>query len=303
MERPNRGLLWKKCLSILKRWNQEAFGKWFGMTLRIPAQERASLHIAANCIEHFWNNAQLVGVRGLQESTMSEQRTVHTLKPYNKAFLIIPILIALWFLNSFAFQYLTLERDRFGIYWPRHQWLYVHILAGALALFLGPIEFWLGLSRREKLLHPLSVGAYTLAVFTSGGAALYLARHTYFGWVFGMGMTGMSLAWMISTSFAALAISLHLTEQHREWMIRSYVLTFGCVTLRVFVQVLQVAGIGTMFVQMSAASWFSWSVPLLLTECVLQGRKIFATRHQWGSEIRLKRRERAQIGLFDRAAL
>ena len=269
----------------------------------IPAQGQTSLHIAANCIELFWNSVLPAERPGSYLWTMSEQRTVHTLKRDHKAFLIIPILIALWFLNSFAFQYLTLERDRFGIYWPRREWLYVHIVAGALALFSGPMEFWFGLNRREKLLHHISVGTYALAVFASAGAALYLAKHTYFGWVFGMGMIAMSLAWIISTAFATVAICLHLTEQHREWMIRSYVLTFGCVTLRVFIQVLQIAGIGTMFVQMSAASWFSWSVPLLIAEFVIQGRKIFATRDHWLSQIRVKKREAVQIDLFDRASV
>jgi hypothetical protein len=229
---------------------------------------------------------------------MNEKQTAHTLKRDNTAFLVLPILIAVWFLNTFAFQYLTLERDRFGIYWPRREWLFVHIVAGAFALLLGPLQFWLGSHRRGKLSHHISAGAYVLAVFASAAAGFYLAAHTDFGWVFGMGMNGMSVAWIISTSFAALAICLHSTEQHREWMVRSYVLTLGCVTLRVFTQALQIAGIGTMLDQMSAASWFSWSVPLLITECLIQGRKILATKSQWSLEVRVKTREDTQIELF-----
>ena len=29
---------------------------------------------------------------------------------------------------------------------------------------------------------------------------------------------------------------------------------------------------------MTAASWLAWTLPLFITECVLQGRKIFAKR-------------------------
>ena len=207
---------------------------------------------------------------------MSDQQTASTPERGSKAILFGVTLIALWFLNSFAFQYLTVDRDRFGIYWLRHKWLYVHIVGGTLALLLGPLQFWLGLNARRKILHGVLGGTYILGVFVGGSAALYLAWNTDFGWVFGFGMTEMAVAWMISTTLAAIAILRRLPEQHREWMIRSYVLTFGFVTFRIFNQVLQVAGVGTTLEQMTAASWFSWSIPLFITEFAIQGRKILA---------------------------
>jgi hypothetical protein len=210
---------------------------------------------------------------------MSTQPAARTLDRY-KGLLIAPTAVALWFLDSFAFRYFTVDRDRFGIYWPRHEWLYVHIVAGMLALLLGPLQFWLGLNRREMILHRVLGVAYILSVFVSAGAALYLARHTDFGWVFGTGLTAMALAWMISTSFAAVAILRHKVEQHREWMARSYVLTFGFVIFRLFIEVMQLVGVGTTMEHVTAASWLSWSVPLLITEWVIQGRKIFAPQPQ-----------------------
>jgi hypothetical protein len=205
---------------------------------------------------------------------MTAPQTARTPERGNKALLIVTTLIALWFLNSFAFQYLTVDRDRFGIYWSRHQWLYVHVIGGMTALLLGPLQFWLGLNRREKILHRILGGAYVLAVFISGTAAFNLAWNTDFGWVFGLGMTEMAVAWMVSTTLATVAILRHLVEQHREWMIRSYTLTFGFVTFRMFTEIMQVAGVGTTLEQMTAASWFSWSVPLMITEFAIQGRKI-----------------------------
>jgi hypothetical protein len=234
---------------------------------------------------------------------MSLQRTPLTPDRHSKAVVILPIVIALWFLDSFAFQYLSLDRDRFGIYWDRREWLSVHIVAGMLALLLGPIQFWLGLNRREKLLHRILGSGYVLAVFASGTAAFYLAKHTDFGWVFGMGLAVMSLAWITSTVFAIISICLHLTEQHREWMIRSYVLTFGFVTFRIFTQALQIAGVGTMLDQMTAAGWFSWSVPLMVTECAIQSRKIIVAARRRHAEKKAEDRKTLQISLFDSAPL
>jgi len=71
-----------------------------------------------------------------------------------------------------------------------------------------------------------------------------------------------------------------MVEQHREWMIRSYVVTFAFVVFRFVVEAVQVMRIGTIVEQLTLASWICWAVPLLLTEVILQGRKIFfSPRH------------------------
>jgi uncharacterized membrane protein len=190
----------------------------------------------------------------------------------------LPTLIALWFIYGFVFSYLGGEPGRFGIYAPRRQWLTMHILAGSVAILLGPLQFWLGLNRRTATLHRVLGVFYVVAVGISGSAAFYLGFHTDFGWVFGTGMIGMGCAWIMTTSLATISICRRMVEQHREWMIRSYVVTFGFVTFRVLTMVFEMLRAGTLVERMAAASWFAWSVPLLITETILQGRKIFAMR-------------------------
>jgi Predicted membrane protein (DUF2306) len=235
---------------------------------------------------------------------MSTQ-TRHTPDRHTNTVLIAPTLAALWFLDSFAFRYLTVERERYGIYWAHRDWLYVHIVAGTVALLLGPVQFWLGLNRRAALWHRFLGAGYVLGVFVASSAAIYLASHTDFGWVFGMGLTVMALAWMISTTFATVAICGKLVEQHRQWMLRSYVLTFGFVTFRVLTLAFQVAGIGTTIEQMTAAGWLCWSIPLLLTEWLIQGRKIFAQaqRRPLFAPRQREQVQAVQLEIFDRASL
>jgi hypothetical protein len=115
-----------------------------------------------------------------------------------------------------------------------------------------------------------------MSVALSSVAAFYLACHTDFGWVFGMGLAGLAGAWIVTTGLAFVAIRRHLIHQHQEWMIRSCVVTFAFVTFRIFVGVMTVLGVGTTLEQFAAASWFCWAVPLLLIEALVQGRKIFA---------------------------
>jgi Predicted membrane protein (DUF2306) len=104
----------------------------------------------------------------------------------------------------------------------------------------------------------------------------YLATHTDFGWIFGAGLFGLATAWVSTTTLAYLAIRRSLIDQHKEWMIRSYVVTFAFVTFRIGDLTMQAAGIGEPLQNIAFLSWASWTLPLLVTEAILQGRKIFA---------------------------
>ena len=179
------------------------------------------------------------------------------------------------FLVAFAVPYLTLDQQRFGPYWPKRGWLLLHITGGMLALSLGPFVLWLGLNRRRMNVHRILGTAYISSIALSSFAAFYLASHTELGWVFGAGLSGLATAWIVTTGMALVSIRKRLIAQHQEWMIRSYVVTFAFVNFRILAGILQVAAVGTLNEQLAAASWFCWAVPLLVTEVVLQGRKIF----------------------------
>src|SRR5688572_10535064 len=188
----------------------------------------------------------------------------------------LPTIIALWFFYGFALKYLTPEPDRYGIYWERHEWLYAHVLAGVLALLLGPAQLWLGLNRRTTNFHRTMGVLYVMAVGVGGAAAYYLAAHNDFSWVFGLGLASMATVWILSTALATIAICLRKVDQHREWMVRSYTVTFGFVTFRVIYEMLDAMEFGTMVERMTASSWLAWALPLFVMEGLMQGRKIFA---------------------------
>jgi len=186
------------------------------------------------------------------------------------------LLVGLGFVAIFALPYFTLKQEVFRFYWPRRGWLLLHITGGIVALLTGPGQLWLGLNRTRLQLHRQLGVAYMASVAVSSAAAFYLAAHTDVNWVFGAGLTGLAVAWITTTGMAFVAVRRGLLQQHQEWMIRSYVVTFAFVNFRILAGVLQVAGVGTLQEQLALASWFCWAVPLLITEAVLQGKKIFA---------------------------
>jgi len=161
-------------------------------------------------------------------------------------------------------------------YAPRRGWLLLHIVGGIIALLTGPVQLWLGLADRALAWHRRMGIGYMTGVGVGSFGAFYLSTHTDFGWVFGAGLFGLAIAWVTTTTLAYLAIKRSLTDQHKEWMIRSYVVTFAFVTFRIIQPALQAAHIGTPLEQLAAAAWACWAVPLLITELVIQGRKVLA---------------------------
>jgi len=192
--------------------------------------------------------------------------------------LSLTALVALVFVAAAALPYFLSSSYGPPEYAPRRGWLLLHIVGGMIALLTGPVQLWLGLADRRMEWHRRVGIGYMIGVAIGSLAAFYLSTHTDFGWVFGAGLFALAMAWVTTTTLAYLAIRRSLIDQHREWMIRSYVVTFAFVTFRIIQPAVQAAHIGTPFEQLAVAAWACWSVPLLVTELVIQGQKVLAVR-------------------------
>src|SRR5215831_14722603 len=102
---------------------------------------------------------------------------------------------ALMFFFVAAFPYVHFNPQQFGMYWPKRYGLAAHIAAGTVALFLAPIQIWLGVNRRRLELHRALGFTYMTSVAIGSAAAYYLAFNTDGPWVFGMGLVGLATAW------------------------------------------------------------------------------------------------------------
>jgi len=193
------------------------------------------------------------------------------------AILSLAVMGALVFIGVAAIPYfLRMDEAQFRQYWPLRGWLLTHIMMGMVAILTGPVQLWLGLSDRFPALHKNLGFGYMAAVTLGAVAGYYLAFNTSGGVVFGSGLAGLATAWLTTTGMAFLAIKRHLYEQHKEWMIRSYVVTFAFVIFRAFDTM--IASRMPLLDHIGVSAWFCWSVPLLVNEVVLQGRKILRVR-------------------------
>jgi uncharacterized membrane protein len=104
-----------------------------------------------------------------------------------------------------------------------------HTLAGTFALLIGPINFSSRIRQRHLTIHRLLGRIYVISVFLGSftGIALAWGRP---------GLPGTSMqaaAWMACTTAAFLTARNRQIVQHRQWMARSYAVTFTFVSSRV----------------------------------------------------------------------
>jgi hypothetical protein len=180
---------------------------------------------------------------------------------------------ALTFLPRAA-HYLTYTSAAYGHYWPRRVGLALHITGGVVALLTGLAQVWLGLSGRTKILHRWLGRIYAGGVGVGAVGGYYMALTSTDGATYGTGLFFLATAWVITTTLAWQAARHRLWEQHREWMLRSYTVTFAFVVFRLGVTLLVTNGLAPPGEAQPLMAWACWSVPLLLLEPLLQYRKL-----------------------------
>jgi uncharacterized membrane protein len=184
--------------------------------------------------------------------------------------------VALWFIVHKVFLYASYNAPTYDVFWRRRFGLIPHILGGVVAVPVGLTQLWLGLTGRIGILHRTLGRIYVAAIAVASVGGFYLAvtiDSRYFAYA--AGLFCLACAWVITTSMALVAVRHRAFEQHREWMIRSYIVTFAFVTFRLLDQAMihwQVAPADEVETFMAFACW---SVPLLLAEPLIQLRRIW----------------------------
>lgn len=129
--------------------------------------------------------------------------------------------------------------------WNRYysfRWLLVpHALAGLTALALGPTQFSSRLRRRNLRLHRILGRMYVSGVVIAAPFAFAIGIY-HEPPVLMFPTCTQSLLWLITTGAAFVNVRNRRIPQHRQWMIRSYCVTFIFVASRVVQAIPALAG-------------------------------------------------------------
>lgn len=104
-----------------------------------------------------------------------------------------------------------------------------HTLAGTLALLIGPVNFSSRIRQRYLKLHRVLGRVYVVSVFVGAATGVALA----FGRPGFPGTSMQAAAWIVCTTAAFVTARNRQIVQHRQWMARSYAVTFTFVSSRV----------------------------------------------------------------------
>ena len=104
-----------------------------------------------------------------------------------------------------------------------------HTACGVAALLAGPMQFSSRLRQRHLKFHRILGRIYVISVFVGSFTGIALAAGR-------PGLPGTSMqaaAWMVCTTAALITARNRQITQHRQWMARSYAVTFTFVSSRV----------------------------------------------------------------------
>jgi uncharacterized membrane protein len=180
-------------------------------------------------------------------------------------------LLALRYLSMNPDVFPPLLRDEFM---DRKVYLALHAGGGAVALVIGPWQFWGRLRRNHTKLHRAMGATYLVAtVIFGGGAGFLLAFESHGGLTTHVGFGMLAVLWWITGVSAFLSVRAGDYRSHGEWMVRSFSLTFGAVTLRLWLPLFAALGIPFDEAYQTVA-WLAWVPNLLVAELYLRVRGV-----------------------------
>ena len=162
-------------------------------------------------------------------------------------------------------------------YWAMRGWLLMHMTGGMVALLTGPWQFWTGFRARYVRLHRWTGRLFLSGVAVGCAGAIRMILGTTFGWAYGFGLAGLAAAWATTAGMAYYAILSGRIQIHKEWMARAYAVTFSFVTFRVLNDYFPGPRLQPDQDRALTFLWAGWALPLLVTEVILQLRRMRST--------------------------
>jgi len=151
--------------------------------------------------------------------------------------------------------------------------MYLHFGFGPLALAIGGFQFFARLRTRMPALHRWVGRTYALACMLSAIGGIWLAIGSDNGPVAQVGFLLLGIAWIVTTGTGFLRARAREFGAHKEWMMRSFSLTFGAVTLRIYL-FLALGVMGLPFeVAYPAIAYISWVPNLIFAEWLVRRKQ------------------------------
>ncbi len=187
-----------------------------------------------------------------------------------KAVILLLIPVTLYFLITKALPKLIVtELNYTPYYWFRAPWLFVHTVFGIIATLVGPFQFVPAIRNRYWNLHRSLGKIYLISVGIAALSAIYLSLTSAITISYTIGLIVGALVWLFTGTMAYRLIRQKKVQQHRQWMVRNYVVTFFFIIFFGFYDLFMFLGIGNFEQLASILPWACLIIPLTVTEFIL----------------------------------
>ena len=178
-----------------------------------------------------------------------------------------------------ADHFLELTPQAMGKYFNYRWILIAHITAGGGTLVLGLIQFWPKLRDFSRKLHRMVGILYLLAILVSSSCAVILSFTTAYSvnLPYAFSLQVWVSVWISSTIIAYYSALRKNFKLHREWMIRSYIVTLAFVISGLTLRIPYVQHLGSFAELSPSLFWMGWAVPLYVYE-VIRGSNQLITK-------------------------
>lgn len=181
--------------------------------------------------------------------------------------------VAVFFVVQYVFHYyLNYSPAGLQVFWPRRAVFLLHITGGMVAILIGPFQFSRRIRQRYLKLHRILGRAYLIGILVAALASIRLATTvaTAEGLAWASALFALAVAWLTTAGMAFYAIRKRQIAVHKEWMVRSYVVTSAFVTFRLFNDFGPTSHIQPAYDRSVTILWVCWVLPLLAAEVILQ---------------------------------
>jgi uncharacterized membrane protein len=167
----------------------------------------------------------------------------------------------------------------------RYVGLFVHAFSSAIALLIGPFQFLDGFRKRRPMIHRWMGRIYLVSILIGGLSAFIIAPGMISGLVGEVGLMSLAVLWLWTGWNAYSSIRKGDVKSHREWMTRSFALTFAAVMLRLwlgtliatqlpFLQTKYAGDFDALFVEAyRVVMWLCWVPNIIIAEMIIQRRR------------------------------
>lgn len=195
---------------------------------------------------------------------------------------LLPLLIWIgvffmtWLFMHGADHYLVMTPEELGKYFNQRWFLMAHITAGGGALISGIVQFWPKLRQYSWKLHRMIGYLYLLAILVGSISALVLASTTAYAvnWAYAFTLQVWASVWILTSFMAWYAAFKRQFKLHKEWMIRSYIVTVAFLISGFVYKIPYVQRLGSFEAVTVPLFWMGWALPLYAYELIRSSRAI-----------------------------